>query len=332
MSGGGDIVVVVGPTAVGKSALGLRLARDLGGEIVSADSVQVYRGFDIGSAKPDADEQAAVPHHLIDIRDPADRYSAAEFVADADAAVEQIGERGRLPVVVGGTGLYVRSLLHGLSTSPPADPAVRARLQRRVDAGELEVLFAQLGEVDPVAAARIHPRDAVRIMRALEVWELTGEPLSAQQAAHGLQAWRHRAAIVGLTAPRRWLHARVNARSEAMAGAGLLAEVERLRAAGVPEGAQAFGAIGYREAVAVCEGRLSAEAFVDTVARETRRFVKRQTTWFRGQRGVRWLDASRLDAWYDDLVEALARWREGAAFAFGHDDERACRGETESER
>ncbi len=332
MSTGADIVVVVGPTAVGKSALGLRLARDLGGEIVSADSVQVYRGFDIGSAKPDAVEQAAAPHHLVDIRDPGDRYSAAEFVADADEAIDGVVARGRLPVIVGGTGLYVRSLLHGLSTSPPADPEVRARLQRRVDAGELAALYERLLGVDAVAAARIHPRDAVRIVRALEVWELTGEPLSAQQAAHGLSEWRYRAAIIGLSAPRPWLHARVDARADEMVRTGLLGEVERLRADGVPADAQAFGAIGYREAVAVCEGRLEAGALASTVARETRRFVKRQTTWFRGQRGVRWLDASRLDAWYDDVVEALARWREGAAFAMGHDDERCCRGETESER
>lgn len=327
-----DIIVVVGPTAVGKTDLAMSLARAMGGEIVSADSVQVYRGFDIGSAKPSPQEQAEVRHHLVDIRDPGDRYSAAEFVADADAAIADIAARGAVPIVAGGTGLYVRSLLHGLSTSPPADADVRARLQARVDAGRLDALADELRRVDPEAAARIHPHDAVRIIRALEVYELTGEPLSAQQREHGLRPWRYRAAIIALSAPRPWLYDRANRRAVAMVEAGLLAEVRALRDAGVPHDAQPFGAIGYREAVAVCEGRLDEAALSDTVARETRRFIKRQTTWFRGQRGVRWLDASRREAWYDQLDAALTRWRGGDAFEMGYDDEGACRGPEQPER
>ncbi|MBH24182.1 MAG: tRNA (adenosine(37)-N6)-dimethylallyltransferase MiaA, partial [Myxococcales bacterium] len=198
------MVVIGGPTAAGKSGLAMALAERLGGELVSADSAQVYRGMDIGTAKPTAEEQRRVPHHLVDVVDIDEEFDAGRFVELADAAIADIRARGRLPIVVGGTGMYLRALMYGLADAPPADPELRVALQGRIAAEGSAALHGELAEVDPDAAAKIHPNDAVRIVRALEVYQLTGEPISAHQRAHAVhdRPPRHEALQV-VVAPER---------------------------------------------------------------------------------------------------------------------------------
>ncbi|TVQ98409.1 MAG: tRNA (adenosine(37)-N6)-dimethylallyltransferase MiaA [Deltaproteobacteria bacterium] len=283
------ILVIVGPTASGKSALGLALARVLNGSIVNADSVQIHRGLDIGSAKATLVEQQEVPHHLIDIREPEEDYTAGDFVRDADEAIRLIGTRQRLPIVVGGSGLYLRSLLHGLAPELPRSATVRDALRQELDRLGPARMHEQLAAVDPRAAERIHERDTVRVLRALEVHRITGHPISAAQRAHGLAETRHRALVLAITARREDLHARIQARSQAMVRAGLLDEVRALLDSGVSPDAQSMRAIGYRHAVEVLVGGASADGLVERLARDTRRYARRQRTFFRRQLAARWL-------------------------------------------
>jgi len=288
------LIVVVGPTAAGKSGLAVRLALALGGEVLSADSQQVYRGFDIGTGKLTPEEQQGVPHHLLDVVDPGEPFSAARFVELADAAVAAIRARGRRVVVAGGTGLYVRALLRGLFEAPPADPEIRARHQRRW-AEDPETLRRELAAVDPEAAARIDPHDLVRISRALEVYEQTGLPISALQRQHGFAEPRHPALLLGLSPPREVLRARIDARVDAMLARGWLDEVRALVAAGHGE-SRPMGALGYRELRGHLQGALDFEEAVRKTKRDTWRFARRQLTWFASEREIRWhADASELD-------------------------------------
>ena len=215
-----SIVAVVGPTASGKTGLGLDLAERFGGEIVNADSVQVYRLLDIGSAKPTAEEQGRVPHHLVDVVDPDEPFTAADFAEHGHAAVADIHGRGALPVVVGGTALYVRALLQGLCPAPPRDDDVRAALNRRAEAEGWPALHAELTALDPDAAGRIHPNDRVRIERALEVFRITGQPISEFQRRHGFAERRYRSLVIGLRLPRDVLDARIEGRARTMIRAG----------------------------------------------------------------------------------------------------------------
>ena len=291
-------IALMGPTASGKTALALEWAARYGGEIVSVDSALVYRGLDIGAAKPDAAERAAAPHHLIDVRDPWQPYSAAEFAQDARAAVEGILARGGLPILAGGTGLYFRALLDGLSDMPEADPAVRARIE--VEAGERgwAALHAELARADPEAAARIHATDAQRIQRALEVYRLSGRPISAWQ-----REMRPRAAfpcrvlrIAIAPRDRAVLHARIEERFDAMLASGFLDEVRALRALPAlaahpaPLDLPALRAVGYRQAWEYLDGAGDADAFRARAVAATRQLAKRQLTWLRGALDVRWFD------------------------------------------
>jgi len=297
-----EAAVVVGPTAAGKTALGAALALRLGGEVVSADAFAVYRGLDIGTAKPDAEMRRRVRHHLIDVADPRERYSAGMFVRDADAAIAAIRERGKLPVVVGGTLFYVRALLWGLFPEPPKDAALRRRLAEEWERHP-ERLREELARLDRESAARIAPTDRQRTLRALEVCLTSGRPMSELWREYARAAPRYRILMLGLNPPRSELHATIAARVESMFAAGLLREVEGLLAGGLSPQVHAFKAIGYREACGVLHGEWSAAEAVERAIAATRRLAKRQMTWLRGETGMEWLAGTG-----DQLIrEAISR-------------------------
>ncbi len=280
------LVVIAGPTGVGKTATAVALASRLPIEVISADSRQVYRGLDVATGKPTASQQAAVRHHLIDIVDPADRYHAARFRADALDALEAIRSHGRLPVLVGGTGLYIRALLRGLDPAPPADPQFRAELVAVAEQGGRGVLYDRLRREAPGLAERLHPNDSVRIIRALEL---------TRAGSVGGQAWGRLTSdfpvvYIGLTMDRVRLAARLRARCAAMASAGLAAEVQQLLARGYDETLPALQGIGYRDFVGVIRGRASAAEALATMQRDTLRYAKRQLTWFRREPAIEWID------------------------------------------
>ncbi|MCG6117845.1 MAG: tRNA (adenosine(37)-N6)-dimethylallyltransferase MiaA [Aquimonas sp.] len=283
----------MGPTASGKTALAIDWAQRLGGEIVSVDSALVYRGLDIGSAKPDAVERADVPHHLIDIRDPEQAYSAGEFAVDARATVEAVLARGRLPLLVGGTGLYFRALLGGLSAMPASDPALRAQLEAEAAIRGWTALHEELAQADPEVAARIRPTDPQRITRALEVLRGSGRPISAWQRDPPLSPrppWRVLKLVLA-PADRALLHARIEARFDRMLAQGFLDEVARLRARpGLHPDLPAMRAVGYRQGWRHLDGLTDAAGFRAEAIAATRQLGKRQLTWLRGE-----LDAFRVD-------------------------------------
>jgi tRNA dimethylallyltransferase len=279
------LTVLAGPTASGKTALAVRLARAWGAEIVSADSQQVYRHFDVGTAKPTAEELAAAPHHLVSVVEPAEPFSAARYQELADAAIAGAAARGRPVLVVGGTGLYIRVLLHGVMPAPPADPALRAELEAAAASQGREALHAELARVDPETAARLHPADLVRVVRALEVHRLTGTPLSALHRAHGFRGSRYPFRLYVLTPPREAQHAAIEARTRAMFEGGLLEEVRGLLARGYRD-APPMRSVGYAQALDVVEGRLTPEEGLRLAVHATRQYAKRQGTWFRKEAGA----------------------------------------------
>jgi tRNA dimethylallyltransferase len=284
------LVVIVGPTAVGKTAVAVRLASTLPLEAVNADSRQVYRGMDIGTGKPTALERAALPHHLIDVVDPDERYHVARFRADALRAVADIRGRGKLPAVVGGTGLYVRSLLKGLTAAPPADPALRRELERDADAQGTPALHRRLAALDAEAARRLHPNDRVRIIRAIEVVTARGrrEPVAPADWGRGVSEWR--LLMVGLSATREALRPRLAERARAMLARGMMEEVRRLLEAGFDESLPAMAGIGYRQLAAVLRGNLTEAEALRLMIRDTARYAKRQMTWFARDPEIRWID------------------------------------------
>jgi tRNA dimethylallyltransferase len=310
-------IALMGPTASGKSALALEWAQRLGGEIVSVDSALVYRGLDIGAAKPSADERACVPHHLLDLRDPWQPYSAAEFADDARIAIDGIVARGRLPILAGGTGLYFRALLHGLAAMPASDPALRARIAQEAETRGWAALHAELATVDPRAAARIHATDAQRIQRALEVHRITGRPISDwQRDAAGTRLPLRVLPLVLAPRDRSVLHARIERRFDAMLAQGFLDEVRalcalpQLQSHPAPLQLPAIRAVGYRQAWEHLDGATGADAFRDHAIFATRQLAKRQLTWLRGELGARWFDPEieragleqALDLFLDDRV------------------------------
>ena len=295
------VVFLMGPTAAGKTEAALALARALGGEVVSVDSAQVYRGMDVGTAKPSPEVRAEVAHHLIDILEPEESYSAARFRREALEAVAAIAARGRLPVLAGGTMLYFRALEQGLAPLPEADAEVRAAIAAEAAERGWAALHAELARVDPEAAARIHPNDPQRIQRALEVWRLTGRPLSAWLAEARAAPPPFRAVRVVLApADRAELHRRIAARLEAMFDAGFVEEVARLRARpGLTRAHPSMRAVGYRQVWDHLEGRWDAAEMRARALYATRQLAKRQLTWLRRRWGpgtAAWIDAGRADA------------------------------------
>ncbi len=296
MFAGEELLVVVGPTASGKSELALKLAERRGGEIISADSVQVYRHFDIGAAKPTAEEQARIPHHLIDIVEPNEAMDAARWASLADAKIAEIRARGRLPIVCGGTFLWVKSLIWGLSPMPAGDASVRERHREMVLKKGGAALHALLLEVDPVAAARLNANDVLRVSRALEVHELTGMPLSTWQEQHQFKTKRYTAELIGVARLRDQADARILARTLQMLERGWVEEVRGLLDSGFAE-CRAMNAVGYRQIKnALLSGGVTDTASLATdIARATRIFARRQRTWLREQ-PVRWWTADELAA------------------------------------
>lgn len=279
---GPTLLCLTGPTASGKSAAALALSRRLPIEIVSVDSALVYRGMDIGTAKPSPAEQAAVPHHLIDLIDPAESYSAARFVRDADAAIAGVRSRGRVPLLVGGTMLYLKALRDGLDDMPPADLAVREAIEREAAAEGWDAMHRKLALVDPASAARLAPLDAQRISRALEVWRSSGTTLSSLQRANDRAARRSLTVLSLEPSDRSVLHRRIAVRFDAMLDAGLIDEVRALKARGhLDERVPSMRCVGYRQVWAYLDGTVDAATMREQAIAATRQLAKRQLTWLR---------------------------------------------------
>ena len=284
------VLCVAGPTASGKSALGMTLAQTLHGEIVCMDSMQIYRRLDIGTAKPTPEERTSVPHYLVDIREPDESYSVAQYAQDAKRVIEDVTSRGRVPILVGGTGFYLRALTHGLHLGGvPSNPAVRERLKARAkDALGRKQLHEKLREVDPVSAQRLHENDVARVSRALEVYELTGIPLSKQEQPTFESPFDF--CIFGSSMDRALLYQRVDSRVDQMMENGLLQEVRALLEDGISPMTQAMQGIGYKELVPVLTGEYPLENAVRDIKRNSRHYAKRQLTWFRRDESIHWLD------------------------------------------
>ena len=284
------ILIVCGPTASGKSELALRLAHAVDAEIINADSMQIYRGLNIGTAKPTYGQQAEIRHHLIDVAAPDQHFSAADFADAADVAIKNIINRGKRVVVVGGTGLYIKALVNGLVTSPSGEGELRNALHDEAGRIGKEAMLERLRAVDPELAAVLHPNNLVRIIRALEVYELTGIPLSRYQKEHAFTEQRYSTLQIGVSVDRALLYERINQRVEQMLANGLLDEVRDLLADGFARNLKPMCSIGYKEAVAHLRGELSYEEAARLIKRDTRRYAKRQLTWFRADSDVLWFE------------------------------------------
>ena len=296
------LIAIVGPTASGKSDLALRLARAHAGEIVSCDSLQVYRGLDIGSAKATPEERAQVKHHVIDVVGPSDDFSAADYARLAREALRDIAGRGRLPIVAGGSGLYLRALLQGLFEGPSRDTPLRARFEALAERFSDARLHRLLTHVDPATAAGTQPRDRVRIVRALEVYWLTGRPISSLRSEGSQPLEGFRTLVLGLNPDRERLRVAVEARTRQMIQRGLVSEVERVLAATGGVVPRPLEAIGYRQAVAVLRGDLDLAGAERSIVADTMRFAKRQMTWFRHQAEVTWFETA------DEAQAAAEHW------------------------
>jgi tRNA dimethylallyltransferase len=279
------VVCILGPTCTGKSDLALWLALNAGGEIVNADSMQVYRHFDIGSAKPDTTTRERTPHHVIDVAEPGDAFNAARFQKIADQAVREISARGSVPLIVGGTGLYLRVLFHGLFDAP-TDADLRNKLKARYLADPLSV-YRELGRLDPAYACSISPQDRVRVVRALEVYYLSGVAMGEHARAHGFRDERYDVYKIGLFRERGELYGRIERRVDLMLRRGWVEEVEGLLRR-YPPSARPFQSIGYREIVLYLTGEIGHQEMVEAIKRATRRYAKRQFTWFSKEKGIEW--------------------------------------------
>ena len=297
------LIAVLGPTATGKSALGIAIAERFNGEIINCDSTAVYRGFDIGTDKVPMDERRGIPHHLIDIADPVEEYTAAQYAKDAAAVIADIHARGRLPILVGGTGFYYRALTRGLFPGPGKDAQLRQRLERIATRKGVEKLHRMVARIDPESASRIQPRDRKRLVRALEVYFQTGKPLTAHfDDTVSPLAKDVLVGAVALRMPAAWLADRVAARVDAQFEAGLLDEVRALLASGVPPDARPFGGLVYRQAMEHLRGLRDEAATRRLIAQENRRYARRQLIWFRKEPNLLWFDGPGTNAEVQDSV------------------------------
>jgi tRNA dimethylallyltransferase len=308
LSNSTGVIAIVGPTCTGKSALSLDMAEMFGGELINADSMQVYRHFDIGTAKPEAASLEKRRHHLIDIVEAYEDFNAALFREKADEAIREIRARGNLPIIVGGTGLYLRALTYGLFTAP-TDKAVREELRQAYEGDPLG-LYEELKKVDHVYAMRISFRDKVRVVRAMEVFRLTGSPMSDLERTQGFREPRHNMFIIGLERERDELYRRINKRVDEMLGKGWVEEVKRLLALGYDETCKPFSGIGYREILLYIKGLILYEDMVEEIKKNTRHYAKRQFTWFAKEKDVNWFrypdDKENIRV---KTTEFLERWR-----------------------
>jgi tRNA dimethylallyltransferase len=290
------VPVIFGSTSIGKTQLAIELALKINGEIISADSMQVYRGMDIGTAKPTLAERQGIPHHLIDIRNPDEEWTVSDFVGECQNSKVKIKNKGKIPIIVGGTGLYLWSLLEGFAFPiTPADKDVRARLEKL----STPELYAQLTSIDQPAAAKIHANDKKRIIRALEVFEITGKPISELQKLRLSSAPNYPLpptpySLIGLDLPRAELYARINQRVDSMIAKGLVEEVKGLLAKGYTKELRSLQALGYKEAIEYLEGRWTLDQMTEELKKRTRNFARRQMTWFRRFKDVHWFEANTL--------------------------------------
>jgi tRNA dimethylallyltransferase len=301
------IVVIVGPTASGKSAAALELAGLFEAEIINADSMQVYRYLDIGTAKPTQAERNAVKHHLIDILYPDEEFSAALFREEAQRAIADIGTRGKRVMVVGGTGLYIKALTSGLIRGGEADPVIRKKLQAEAQAGGRERLYERLKEVDPPTAERLHPHDTYRIVRALEAYERTGQPISALRGKHRFKEGPYETLKIGLGMEREELYRRIDERVDAMIQQGLKEEVERLLEMGYAPSLKAMQSLGYKQMAAYLQGEYNRPEAIRLIKRDTRRYARRQITWFKADPEIRWIEYPRDRSVVREMIEGF--WR-----------------------
>jgi len=280
-------LIILGQTAVGKSKLAITLAKEINAEIISADSMQVYRGLDIGTAKPTIEERLGIPHHLIDIRNPDEEWTVSDFVAGTRKLTDQITKAGKTPIIVGGTGLYLWTLLEGYSFPvAPADKEIRERLEQL----PTPTLYAQLSTIDPEACKKIHANDKKRIVRALEVYELTGKPISQTQKTRTKSHEPRATTLIGLTLPRDQLYQRINQRVDQMIQKGLIYEVKGLLVNGYSKNLLAFQALGYKEAIEHLENSWNKEKMIEELKKRTRNFARRQMTWFKRFKNVQWFN------------------------------------------
>lgn len=287
------LIAIVGPTAVGKTAVAIELAKHIGGEIVSADSMLIYKGMDIGTAKPTEKERQGIPHHLIDIVEPWESFSVAEYQALAEKAIAGVAARGKWPILAGGTGLYVQSVIDPYDfTEIVTQPEFRQEMNLRVEREGSIALHRELAAVDPIAAAKIHPNDPRRIIRALEVFHFTGRPISSYWELHKKLPPKYDLLYIGLTMERSALYRRVERRVDQMIAQGLVEEVKSLLDAGVAPGSTAMQGLGYKEIVQYLQGQVDLETAVYILKRDTRHFAKRQLTWFRRDRRINWLEVA----------------------------------------
>lgn len=284
------LVVLVGPTAIGKSRIAIEVARALGTEILTADSTQVYRGMNIGTDTPSEEDRQRVPHRLIDLVEPDEPFNAGEFRRQALREISRLYENGLVPLVVGGTGLYVRALLRGLWAGPPSDRRLRRTLEEEARARGGESLYQELGRVDPATARRLHPRDTVKVLRALEVYRQTGVPLSKAHEAHRERTPPFRALVLGLTMERAVLYQRIDQRVDVELAKGLVDETRALLAKGYARDLVSMKSLGYRQMAGYLEGEYSFDEAVRRLKRDTRHFAKRQMTWFRKEPGLTWIE------------------------------------------
>ncbi len=290
------IITICGPTGIGKTDFAIALANDFCGEIIGADSMQIYKYMDIGTAKPDAGELAQAPHHLVDFVDPAEDFDAGRYATMAAQKIEEICERNKVPIVAGGTGLYIRSLLYGLFRSQPVCKKTVAQLTILLEEKGSAYLHQQLQACDPAAAQKIHPKDSFRIIRALEIFKTTGCPISFRQREHNFSSPRYQSLTIGLWMDRKMLYDRINLRVDAMIRQGLLAEVAELVQKGYSLDLKSMQSIGYRHMGWFLTGKQPFDQAVHLLKRDSRRYAKRQFTWFKKEPGVIWIEPSQLDA------------------------------------
>ena len=288
------IIIILGPTAVGKSALALKLASQLNGEIVNADSQQVYRFMNIGTGKPSTADRERVRHHLIDVVTPDQEFNAAMFRHLASEVIYQIDERKRKVIVCGGTGLYLKALTRGLFEGPAQDPELRRTLEKEIEESGLNSIYHRLAEIDPTVTSTIHPNDRLRTIRALEVYQLTGKPISQWQSEHRFEEQPFLSLKVGLNLERAELYERINQRSEEMVAAGFVEEVRELAARGYSLDSKALRSVGYAQMAQVLRGTLTIDTALEEMKKETRHLAKRQLTWFRGDKQIRWFHPGQI--------------------------------------
>ena len=290
-----EIIIICGPTGIGKTSITIKLAKQFSGEVIGADSMQIYRHMDIGTAKPTASEISEVKHHMIDIVNPDEAFDAAKFSTKADEMIKDFAKRDIIPFVAGGTGLYIKSLVDGLFRLTPADPKILKRLEIEAEEKGLESLHNRLSICDPDSATRIHFNDSFRIIRALEVFETTGKPISTYHAEHNFADRKYRVLKIGLKMERELLYERINRRVDIMLDEGLLKEVESLIDKGYSPSLKAMKSLGYRHMAEYISGETSWDEAVRTLKRDTRRYAKRQLTWFRADSEIIWIEPDNID-------------------------------------